>query len=135
LKKFFAPEFRNRLDGVVTFGKLTKETMIKIVGKFMVEVKDQVKDKGIRIKISDEAIDWLIEKGFDAKMGARPLQRVIDKDIKRPLAKLMLFGDLKNGGALSISVLNNMLTLNARPKPQKVVIDEIISINTNQTDN
>jgi ATP-dependent Clp protease ATP-binding subunit ClpA len=135
LKKFFAPEFRNRLDGVVTFGKLTKETMIKIVGKFMVEVKDQVKDKGIRIKISDEAIDWLIEKGFDAKMGARPLQRVIDKDIKRPLAKLMLFGDLKNGGALSIGVLNNMLTLNARPKPQKVVIDEIISINTNQTDN
>jgi len=65
LKKFFAPEFRNRLDGVVTFGKLTKETMIKIVGKFMVEVKDQIKDKGIKVKISDDAIDWLIDKGFD----------------------------------------------------------------------
>jgi len=135
LKKFFAPEFRNRLDGVVSFGKLTKETMIKIVGKFMVEVKDQVKDKGVRIKISDDAIDWLIEKGFDNKMGARPLQRVIDKDIKRPLAKLMLFGDLKGGGALSIGVANGSLILNARPKAQKVVIDEVIQVDTNQADN
>jgi ATP-dependent Clp protease ATP-binding subunit ClpA len=135
LKKFFAPEFRNRLDGIVTFGKLTKETMIKIVGKFMVEVKEQVKDKGIRIKISDEAIDWLIEKGFDSKMGARPLQRVIDKEIKRPLAKMMLFGDLKYGGALAISVVDNSLNLTARPKAQKVIVDEVLSNNTDQADN
>ena len=135
LKKFFAPEFRNRLDGIVTFGKLSKETMIKIVGKFMVEVKEQVKDKGIRIKISDEAIDWLIEKGFDPKMGARPLQRVIDKEIKRPLAKMMLFGDLKHGGALSIGVAENVLSLTARPKAQKVTVDEIVSNNTDQADN
>ena len=135
LKKFFAPEFRNRLDGIVTFGKLTKETMIKIVGKFMVEVKEQVKDKGIRIKISDEAIDWLIEKGFDSKMGARPLQRVIDKEIKRPLAKMMLFGDLKYGGALAISVVDSSLNLTARPKAQKVIVDEVISNNTDQADN
>jgi ATP-dependent Clp protease ATP-binding subunit ClpA len=135
LKKFFAPEFRNRLDGVVTFGKLTKETMIKIVGKFMVEVREQVKDKGIKIKISDEAIDWLIDKGFDSKMGARPLQRVIDKDIKRPLAKMMLFGDLKNGGALSIGVADNLLSLTAKPKVQKVVVDEVVSNNTDQADN
>ena len=135
LKKFFAPEFRNRLDGVVTFGKLTKETMIKIVGKFMVEVRDQVKEKSIKIKITDEAIDWLIEKGFDAKMGARPLQRVIDKDIKRPLAKLMLFGDLKNGGLLTISVASGALSLTAKPKAPKVIVDEVISNNTDQTDN
>ena len=83
LKKFFAPEFRNRLDAVVTFGKLTKETMIKIVGKFIMELRDQIKEKGVKVKCTDEAIDWLIEKGFDAKMGARPLQRVIDKEIKR----------------------------------------------------
>jgi len=130
LKKFFAPEFRNRLDAVVTFGKLTKETMIKIVGKFMVEVKEQVKDKGIKIKISDEAIDWLIEKGFDAKMGARPLQRVIDKDIKRPLAKMMLFGDLKNGGALNIGVDSDKLSLTVKVKTPKVVSDEVSSVNT-----
>jgi ATP-dependent Clp protease ATP-binding subunit ClpA len=135
LKKFFAPEFRNRLDGVVTFGKLTKETMIKIVGKFMVEVREQVKDKGIKIKISDEAIDWLIDKGFDSKMGARPLQRVIDKDIKRPLAKLMLFGDLKGGGMLSIGVTGSSLTLTAKPKAPKVVINETSTVDTNQTDN
>jgi ATP-dependent Clp protease ATP-binding subunit ClpA len=135
LKKFFAPEFRNRLDGIVTFGKLTKETMIKIVGKFMVEVKEQVKDKGIRIKISDEAIDWLIEKGFDSKMGARPLQRVIEKEITRPLAKMMLFGDLKYGGALAISVVDSSLNLTARPKAQKVIVDEVISNNTDQADN
>lgn len=135
LKKFFAPEFRNRLDGVVTFGKLNKETMIKIVGKFMVEVRDQVKDKGIKIKITDEAIDWLIEKGFDSKMGARPLQRVIDKEIKRPLAKLMLFGDLRKGGNVGIAVSNNQLVLNVKIKTPKVIIDEIISIDPNQTDN
>jgi ATP-dependent Clp protease ATP-binding subunit ClpA len=135
LKKFFAPEFRNRLDAVVTFGKLTKETMIKIVGKFMVEVREQVKDKGIKIKISDDAIDWLIDKGFDSKMGARPLQRVIDKDIKRPLAKMMLFGDLKHGGALSIGVADNLLSLTAKPKVQKVVVDEVISNHTDQADN
>jgi ATP-dependent Clp protease ATP-binding subunit ClpA len=131
LKKFFAPEFRNRLDGVVTFGKLTKETMIKIVGKFMVEVKEQVKDKGIKIKISDEAIDWLIEKGFDKKMGARPLQRVIDKEIKRPLAKMMLFGDLKSGGTLNISVSESELVLVAKAKAPKVSIDEITQLDTN----
>ena len=128
LKKFFAPEFRNRLDSVVTFGKLTKETMIKIVGKFMVELKGQIKEKAIRIKISDDAIDWLIEKGFDAKMGARPLQRVIDKEIKRPLAKLMLFGDLKGGGALSIVVENDNLLLIAKPKVARIPLSETAKI-------
>jgi len=135
LKKFFAPEFRNRLDAVVTFGKLTKETMIKIVGKFMVEVREQVKDKGIKIKISDEAIDWLIDKGFDSKMGARPLQRVIDKDIKRPLSKLMLFGDLKNGGLLNITVADGSLALTAKPKAPKVVVNETSTVDTDQADN
>ena len=131
LKKFFAPEFRNRLDAVITFGKLTKETMIKIVGKFMVEVREQVKDKAIKIKITDEAIDWLIEKGFDKKMGARPLQRVIDKEIKRPLAKRMLFGDLKNGGILNIGVVDNNLFLHVKTKAPKVVVDETASIDSN----
>lgn len=131
LKKFFAPEFRNRLDAVVTFGKLSKETMIKIVGKFMVEVKDQVKEKGIKVKITNEAIDWLVEKGFDAKMGARPLQRVIDKEIKRPLARMMLFGDLKNGGSLTIDAGEDSLKLEGKPKPVKALPYEAISENTN----
>ena len=116
LKKFFPPEFRNRLDGVITFGKLSKETMIKIVGKFMLEVKEQVKNKKIKIKITDEAIDWLVDKGFDSKMGARPLHRVIDKEIKRPLAKRMLFGDLREGGILNIGVADNNILLTVKSK-------------------
>jgi len=106
LKKFFAPEFRNRLDGVITFGRLSKEVMYKIVGKFLVELKDMVQPKGITIEISDDALDALIEKGFDRKMGARPLQRVIDSEIKRPLSRQMLFGDLKNGGNCKINYVN-----------------------------
>lgn len=128
LKKFFAPEFRNRLDGVVTFGKLSKETMIKIVGKFIMELRDQVKEKGVRVKLNDDAIDWLIEKGFDSKMGARPLQRVIDKEIKRPLARMMLFGDLKSGGTLTITVKSNELVLAVKPKISRIV-SETFEIN------
>jgi ATP-dependent Clp protease ATP-binding subunit ClpA len=110
-KRFFAPEFRNRLDGVVTFAKLGKPVMMKIVGKFLVELKNMVKDKGVNIKVSDEALDYLVEKGFDPKNGARPLQRVIDKDIKRPLSKQLLFGDLKNGGNVTIDVKDNEIVL------------------------
>jgi len=102
LKKFFAPEFRNRLDGVITFAKLGKEVMMKIVGKFLVELKNMVKEKQVNITITDEALDALVDKGFDSKMGARPLQRVIDKEIKRPLSRELLFGNLKNGGNLTV---------------------------------
>jgi len=114
LKKFFAPEFRNRLDGIITFSKLSKETMIKIVGKFLVELKAQVNDKGITVTISNEAIDYLVEKGFDSKMGARPLQRVIDKDVKRPLSREMLFGSLKHGGAVDIDVDDSGIKLKVK---------------------
>jgi len=124
LKKFFAPEFRNRLDGVITFAKLSKETMIKIVGKFMVELKNQVHEKGIKIKLRDDAVDWLVKQGFDSKMGARPLQRVIDKEIKRPLAKMMLFGDLKNGGIVTIDIADNQLVIIPKVKIAKLEYHE-----------
>ena len=111
LKKYFAPEFRNRLDGVVTFAKLSKEVMMKIVGKFLVELKDMVKDKNVVKSVTDETLDYLVDKGFDPKMGARPLQRVIDREIKRPLARELLFGDLKDGGKVTIDMLNNEISL------------------------
>ena len=101
-KKFFKPEFRNRLDGVITFGSLDKNTMIKIVGKFLLELKNKLKDKNVKVSVTDEAIDHLVDKGFNRKMGARPLQRVIDKDIKTPLSRVLLFGELKDGGHLTI---------------------------------
>jgi ATP-dependent Clp protease ATP-binding subunit ClpA len=112
LKKFFSPEFRNRLDGVITFGKLTKEVMMKIVGKFLLELKNMIKDKHVEITVSDEALDYLVEKGFDSKMGARPLQRVIDHDIKRPLSRELLFGRLKQGGKVKIEVQDGEIKLN-----------------------
>jgi ATP-dependent Clp protease ATP-binding subunit ClpA len=111
LKKYFSPEFRNRLDGVITFASLGKPVMMKIVGKFLVELKDMVKDKDIDITVSDEALDHLVDEGFDPKMGARPLQRVIDRDIKRPLSKQILFGDLKSGGKVTISFRDGELVL------------------------
>ena len=111
LKKYFAPEFRNRLDGVVTFGKLSKPVMFKIVGKFLLELKEKTKQKNIDIKITDEGLDYLVDKGFDPKMGARPLQRVIDNDIKKPLSKEMLFGDLKDGGVVQVDVKDEAIVL------------------------
>lgn len=128
LKKFFAPEFRNRLDGVITFNRLAKETMVKIVGKFMEEVKLQVREKGVKLKINQPAIDWLVVQGFDKKMGARPLQRVIDKEIKRPLAKMMLFGELKDGGILQITCHDNKLVLTPKLKVSKAIDNEILEI-------
>ena len=129
LKKFLTPEFRNRLDGIITFNKLGKDTMVKVVNKFLDEVREQVKDKGIKIKTDKEAVNWLIEKGFDPKMGARPLNRVIDKEIKRDLAKMMLFGDLKNGGWLTITIDNDKLVLVAKPKTPKVPLLSIEGLN------
>ena len=120
LKKFFTPEFRNRLDGIITFNKLGKDSMIKVVNKFVDELREQVKDKGIRVKINKEATEWLLDKGFDPKMGARPLARVIDKEIKRPMAKLMLFGDLKFGGWLTITIDNDKIALVTKAKEPKI---------------
>ena len=120
-KKFFPPEFRNRLDGIITFGKLDKPVMMKIVGKFLLELKKQVQEKQIDISVTDEALDYLVDKGFNPKMGARPLQRVIDQDIKRPLSKKMLFGELKNGGKVIIDFKDKELKLDCQIKQNEVV--------------
>jgi ATP-dependent Clp protease ATP-binding subunit ClpA len=113
-KRFFAPEFRNRLDGVVTFGKLDKPIMMKIVGKFLLELKNQVTDKSVTIDITDPALDYLVDKGFDPKMGARPLHRIIDQKIKNPLSKKILFGELRNGGHLTIDVADDNMILSVK---------------------
>ena len=120
LKKFFTPEFRNRLDAIITFNKLSRETMILVVNKFIDELRNQVKDKSIKIKITDDAVNWLLAKGFDPKMGARPLARVIDKEIKRSMAKMMLFGELRGGGWLQIDAIDDKIQLTAKPKAPKM---------------
>ena len=111
INRFFAPEFRNRLDGIVKFGKLDQINMIKIVKKFIDELNALVKDKNIHIKLNSEAVEYLIAKGFNPKMGARPLQRTIDEFIKKPLSKEILFGKLTNGGVVEVSVENAKLKL------------------------
>jgi len=112
INRFFAPEFRNRLDGVVKFGKLDKTTMIKIVKKFIDELNTLVKDKNIHVRPTTEAVEFLVDKGFNSKMGARPLQRTIDEYIKKPMSREILFGKLVNGGIVEISVENDQLKLN-----------------------
>ena len=103
MKKFFAPEFRNRLDATVVFIKLAKEVLMKIVGKFMVDLKVMLKEKNVAIELTNEAIDYLVEHGYDDKMGARPMQRLIDDKIKKDLSKELLFGKLKQGGKVKVS--------------------------------
>jgi ATP-dependent Clp protease ATP-binding subunit ClpA len=101
---FFAPEFRNRLDGIIKFDKLEKSTMMLIVDKFIKEVNDMLADKGILIELTDTVKDFLVKKGFNKKMGARPLQRVIDEQIKKPMSKEVLFGKLVNGGHVTVDL-------------------------------
>ena len=110
-RKFFTPEFRNRLDGIITFKKLSKPTMIKVVGKFLTDLKTYLVEKKIQVTVTDEAIDYLVDKGFDPKMGARPMQRLIDQEIKTPMAKELLFGKLKNGGKVTINAVDNKIVL------------------------
>jgi ATP-dependent Clp protease ATP-binding subunit ClpA len=109
VKKFFAPEFRNRLDSIVKFTSLSHKTVCQIVEKFISELNAQVKEKNIEIVATIEAVDWMATKGYDKKMGARPLARLIDNRIKSPLSRRILFGDLKDGGVVTISIKDNDL--------------------------
>jgi ATP-dependent Clp protease ATP-binding subunit ClpA len=127
VNKFFAPEFRNRLDGIIKFGKLDQINMIKVVKKFIDELNALVKDKNIHIKPNTEAVEYLIAKGFNSKMGARPLQRTIDEYIKKPLSKEILFGKLTNGGVVEVSVENDNLKLyvvDVMPIEKTKVVDD-----------
>lgn len=107
VKKFFAPEFRNRLDATIKFNKLSESTVVQIVKKFVEELNSQLKDKFINIVLSDKASKWLAAKGYDKKMGARPLARIIDTKIKTALSRRVLFGDLVNGGKVTVDIEND----------------------------
>lgn len=133
INKLFAPEFRNRLDAVISFGRLPKEVVAKVVDKFVLQLEAQLADRNVTIELTDEARDWLIEHGYDETMGARPMARLIQSTIKTPLADDVLFGRLKNGGAVRVIVLkpeDGPETLGfeypegrVTPKPEKDVTD------------
>ncbi|GJE28311.1 ATP-dependent Clp protease ATP-binding subunit ClpA [Methylobacterium organophilum] len=102
INRLFAPEFRNRLDAIISFGHLPKEVVAKVVDKFVLQLEAQLADRNVTIELSDEARDWLVENGYDDAMGARPMARLIQSTIKTPLADEVLFGQLKNGGTVRV---------------------------------
>jgi ATP-dependent Clp protease ATP-binding subunit ClpA len=120
VKKFFAPEFRNRLDAIIKFKNLSKDVVKQIVEKFISELNSQLKDKNIEIVADKESINWLADKGYDRKMGARPLSRLIDNKIKSPLSRRVLFGDLKDGGRVTVTIENDEVAFSIKemPKPE-----------------
>src|SRR5829696_2333608 len=105
INRQFAPEFRNRLDAVISFARLPREVIAKVVDKFVMQLEAQLADRNVTIELSDEARDWLSEHGYDETMGARPMARLIQATIKTPLADEVLFGKLKSGGAVRVIVL------------------------------
>ncbi|WP_306148413.1 MULTISPECIES: ATP-dependent Clp protease ATP-binding subunit ClpA [unclassified Roseibium] len=104
INKLFTPEFRNRLDAIIPFGNLPVEVVYKVVEKFVMQLEVQLADRNVTFELGDDAVKWLADKGYDSQMGARPLGRIIQEHIKRPLADEVLFGKLKKGGMVKVSV-------------------------------
>jgi ATP-dependent Clp protease ATP-binding subunit ClpA len=104
INRLFAPEFRNRLDAIISFGQLPREVVSKVVDKFVMQLEAQLADRNVTIELTDEAREWLVDNGYDPSMGARPMARLIQQTIKTPLADEVLFGRLKNGGTVRVMV-------------------------------
>ena len=102
--RMFSPEFRNRLDAIVNFGPLDEVTLLNVVDKFLMALEMQLDEKRVTIHVDKEARNWLAEKGYDKKMGARPMERVIQDHLKKLLANELLFGNLEKGGHVTVSV-------------------------------
>ncbi|MER5172321.1 ATP-dependent Clp protease ATP-binding subunit ClpA [Thioclava sp. GXIMD2076] len=113
IERTFTPEFRNRLDAVVSFAPLPRETIIQVVDKFVLQLEAQLIDRNVHIELTPEAANWLAEKGYDERMGARPLGRVIQEHIKKPLAEELLFGKLTKGGLAKVSVKDDEIVIEA----------------------
>ena len=120
IKKAFSPEFRNRLDAIVQFDSLPEEVILTIVDKFLTEVQAQLDEKQVTLEVDDDARVWLSRRGYDEKMGARPMYRIIQDKIKKPLAEELIFGELsRNGGSVIISVEEDELKIDLKPSPKK----------------
>jgi ATP-dependent Clp protease ATP-binding subunit ClpA len=104
IKNFFTPEFRNRLDAIVHFNKLSDDQVLKIVDKFLIQLETKLSEKNVELKVTPEARAHLAKVGFDPQMGARPLSRIIDHEIKKPLSHEILFGKLEKGGVVVVSI-------------------------------
>ncbi len=112
IKRLFTPEFRNRLDAIVQFAPLEQDIMLNIVDKFLKELEAQLSERKVKLVISPEAREWLGKKGYDPLYGARPLARLIQDELKKPLSDELLFGKLKNGGSVEVGLSENKLAFN-----------------------
>ena len=121
IRKGFTPEFRNRLDAVVQFQALGFEHILRVVDKFLIELEAQLHEKDVAMSATTEARDWLAQHGFDPMMGARPMARVIQDRIKRPLADELLFGKLVGGGRVTIDVKDGELVVDAQAEPERLL--------------
>ncbi|QFU07793.1 ATP-dependent Clp protease ATP-binding subunit ClpA [Rhodobacteraceae bacterium THAF1] len=119
IERTFTPEFRNRLDAVISFGALPKEVILKVVEKFVLQLEAQLMDRNVSIELTEPAAAWLADKGYDDKMGARPLGRVIQEHIKKPLAEELLFGKLAKGGIVQVGVKDGEIELKIDPPETK----------------
>ncbi|MGB1624794.1 MAG: AAA family ATPase, partial [Candidatus Puniceispirillaceae bacterium] len=119
IEKTFTPEFRNRLDAVIAFAPLETETVRLVVDKFIMQLEAQLTDKDVEIELDEAARNWLAARGYDATYGARPLARLVQEHIKKPLADELLFGKLIQGGSVKVGVLKDSLKLTCRPAPQR----------------
>nr|WP_226898290.1 ATP-dependent Clp protease ATP-binding subunit ClpA [Mangrovicoccus algicola] len=115
IERTFTPEFRNRLDAVISFGPLPREVILQVVDKFVLQLEAQLMDRGVSIELTPEAAAWLADKGYDDRMGARPLGRVIQEHIKKPLAEELLFGKLAKGGTVRVAVKDDKIELESIP--------------------
>jgi ATP-dependent Clp protease ATP-binding subunit ClpA len=111
VKDYFKPEFRNRLDAVIKFNKLDKTTIKKVAAKFVLEMQDQLAEKNIKVELAESAWDYLVDKGYDPQMGARPMSRLIHEKIKVPLAKKILFDKLENNVTINVIAHGDVLEL------------------------
>ena len=118
INRMFTPEFRNRLDAVIPFASLNSETIARVVDKFIIELEGQLADRGVMIELTDAARVWLGQKGYDSRMGARPLARTIQEHVKKPLAEELLFGKLSKGGLVRLDVKDDKIVFDySPPKP------------------
>ncbi len=123
IERTFTPEFRNRLDAIISFGALPKPVIMQVVEKFVLQLEAQLIDRNVHIELTTAAAEWLADKGYDVKMGARPLGRVIQEHIKKPLAEELLFGKLMKGGIVKVGVKKGALDLKYESPAQGRISD------------
>ena len=111
IKRMFTPEFRNRLDGIISFAPLDKEVILRVVDKFLMQLEEQLHEKKVEIAFTDALKDYLADNGFDPQMGARPMARLIQDTIRSALADELLFGRLANGGKVTVDVVDGEVKL------------------------